>query len=594
MRKTLLSMFAIGLAAMPFQSNAITVDDLDGKGIAYIHNGTDCQFGAPVWHSGGYLKKNANGGLDIVGFMSDYIVPCTLSNNKLTINCTGTFKSINGDKPALKIMDADGDATQLRLNGQYVYSNIYDQYTTASITSNAYESVEDSNGFSGYRFRFSGIYSLQITGYIPEFPGYIDIFVYDTNATAKMYQNGNVVKTYNVAIEEDGNNLTIKNYFNMGAHFHNTFGSTSLQSSVRNWVYGTVDDNGNCTLNWDYMGGSVLATAYGYQTNIRDRYGNYWEGWMFSRANITTYHTYLASDYDSSSSPKFKNITGKRINAGKLSHRKHEVNRWSVNDGGAVTTHQLESIYKFGQSRRYSTLTGTYTDHVDSIVITANNGGDCTHDVKMQINEFDFNPRNGHLKTTVTTHSHKNFDNVDYYDLYIVPGTYTSAADAGFKHHFEKGHEDAALVKAGCIDTAMEDGEIITNYITVAPHTNDALKGLGLEDVAALDDDPEPVKKPYTLFLKAHYKPETGLEPTFHALATQLTTTGLEDLEAKSEEAAISAATGMIVIDGSDAVAEVYTTSGALVYAGADREIAVPAGLYIVRVGNQTAKVVVK
>lgn len=591
MRKTLLSMFAIGLAAMPFQSNAITVDDLDGKVMCYIHSGNNPQFGAPQWTNAGRFEKNANGGIDIVGFYSEYRIPATIQNNCLVIN-RGSYTSAAGTGRVLTIGKANL-VVNTTINGYYG-SGYSRPVTSGTLVSNQFETVS-ANGMTYSRFRFSYtannvMISLQLsdptTSYAPTFAADINIAVVEPNAVAELFKDGESKGKHPVRITEDNGKLEIQNYLNAGLFFENTVSGSTITAAKMSWADGTVDSDGNCTLYSKINSGTTDVAYYGYV--YYSGYNAYW----YSREVFRQYQTYLTASSGSSKT----NITGKRTTStdGNVAHQNYDKNAWVKADGGAVSTTGGATVYTFNTSNIYSQMTGNTLYGYDKVVITAGEGGDCTHDVKMQINEFDFNPRNGHLKTTVTTHSHKNFDNVDYYDLYIVPGTYTSAADAGFKHHFEKGHEDAALVKAGCIDTAMEDGEIITNYITVAPHTNDALKGLGLEDVAALDDDPEPVKKPYTLFLKAHYKPETGLEPTFHALATQLTTTGLEDLEAKSEEAAISAATGMIVIDGSDAVAEVYTTSGALVYAGADREIAVSAGLYIVRVGNQTAKVVVK
>jgi hypothetical protein len=56
----------------------------------------------------------------------------------------------------------------------------------------------------------------------------------------------------------------------------------------------------------------------------------------------------------------------------------------------------------------------------------------------------------------------------------------------------------------------------------------------------------------------------------------------------------IATAGGSILIQNTQARATIYNIGGAKVYEGADREIALPGGIYVVRIGEMAKKVIVK
>lgn len=108
---------------------------------------------------------------------------------------------------------------------------------------------------------------------------------------------------------------------------------------------------------------------------------------------------------------------------------------------------------------------------------------------------------------------------------------------------------------------------------------------------------------PVSIYLKAVYREgvnadnelDKELSPTFHALTVlNSKTTSVPDITNSLSGVLVRAEGGRIVIAGSEAEAEVYTPSGALVYSGLDREISIEPGLYIVRVGATSTKVLVK
>lgn len=85
------------------------------------------------------------------------------------------------------------------------------------------------------------------------------------------------------------------------------------------------------------------------------------------------------------------------------------------------------------------------------------------------------------------------------------------------------------------------------------------------------------------------------LNPTFHGGTGASIKTGTESITVPESNAKVSVDGSDIVIEWSDAPAAVYNTQGAEVYFGNDRRItmSVP-GIYIVRVGDATSKVLVR
>lgn len=225
-------------------------------------------------------------------------------------------------------------------------------------------------------------------------------------------------------------------------------------------------------------------------------------------------------------------------------------------------------------------------------------GEDVTLDINLKINNYGVDDKNVYVNATMN--ELKNYQHVDHYELYIVPGKFNSITDAEFNHHLETGHVNAICASDYANTWTPKNRVADINPDAARPnggvgeHTFNVVipaSALG----GATDKD-----KGYTVFVKAIYKDKsaynasTDLTPTFHNLAyVNTTTTGVESIT-EPEAAKVYAVAGNIVIEGSEAAAEVYAASGALVYSGADRTIAVTPGVYIVRLGDTATKLVVK
>lgn len=179
-------------------------------------------------------------------------------------------------------------------------------------------------------------------------------------------------------------------------------------------------------------------------------------------------------------------------------------------------------------------------------------------------------------------------DHIAGYDLFMLKGKYTDATAVDFAHT-TNGHNAAIYLPATNVDAKgapalAADG---TNKV------NTSLRAWAKKDqVGALDP-----KADYTLFVRTNYTPESGLEPTFHALTTlsDPTVSGINEIENDDCNWTVKAANGAIVVEGAEgALVEVYTTAGVQVYKGSESEIAVAPGLYIVRIGDNATKLAVR
>lgn len=185
------------------------------------------------------------------------------------------------------------------------------------------------------------------------------------------------------------------------------------------------------------------------------------------------------------------------------------------------------------------------------------------------------NEENGTYFVVPVINTMKNERYVDNYEIVCVPGTYEHADDM-----------HAALGNAVAIKP------LHSPYATQFSADSDN-NGVYRPGIFTLPS----ASKEYTLSIKANYKPETGLTPTYHDLyAIDLSDniqTGVYDLGGNLSALSISAKAGCIVIEGYEGLRSVHTAAGTMVYHGADSTVAVAPGVYIVTLDNGTAQKVI-
>lgn len=105
-----------------------------------------------------------------------------------------------------------------------------------------------------------------------------------------------------------------------------------------------------------------------------------------------------------------------------------------------------------------------------------------------------------------------------------------------------------------------------------------------------------PKQDAFAVYVKTVYKPESGLEPSFHALNNMTNTNvsvGVDGILTDKQEVEIQGGNGVITVSTGLAV-EIFNMNGQKVYGGNGGVIAMPAGLYIVKSGNKVAKIMVR
>lgn len=573
--KKLLLVCAAATATFGMMAQAPTENELLGKTIAVMLNGNSFQLSLPVATMGSSFSKGSNG-LVLNNFYDGLPANFTYSGGKLTLTdynggyspyaeqgqkILGMFtKAKNGMYTAT----VDGTQTQVMCwepSGDTSFGNFTS--TVAQGTSDLYGWAFGEDGYTmllEYYDVTNGTSDATLMD-IQAF-NYFQVYAMSTNANVREYVNGVPSDMYPVDVKIDGENISIKNFLNQGM-------SATVDASVPSYslgfVSGTVDmENGLVNLPIQTIMGDV-------DFNFEGSYlGN---GQLFDDGPTGYWFNYVGTDYypwqliDGAS---YNSATGEAsglvgtITVGASAHT--GTNPWVGFDGDCATTSEttitFENVGVYGAY--YEDIIGS-ADKMEIVSQTEN-----TADVELKVSKANYYSSNGTAMGSLL--NSKNSDNVAYYDIYAVPGKYTSVNDAAFHIDSETGHTDAFLVYDGSMETSLE-------YVFAANFDCGELANEGNKD--------------FTFFVKTNYKPETGLTPTFHALTNVNATNAVEDITAE-DAAVVSAANGQIEIIGTDADATVFTPAGATVYSGAKRNIPVAAGIYLVKVGKNVTKVTVK
>lgn len=268
----------------------------------------------------------------------------------------------------------------------------------------------------------------------------------------------------------------------------------------------------------------------------------------------------------------------------------HKVihNHW-VSNGGTCRTYlssgKLEGFPTFSYVVHYM-LDGELI-RFDSSSAYGDGSLDMSEDVTLDIehNIVKFGADDKHVFIESDMNINQNDMYVDSYELWIVPGTFSEGSVTGTNFNHENGHNKGTLVMHVDADEMNGNGASKTRAVN---DTHKFWKYIPKSEITYKN-----AQNKYSFYIKANYKPETGLKPTFHGLTTVTddVITGIENIE--SEEAvSIKCGNNMISVDAQSV--QVYTTTGSLIYDGKGGDIAVDGGIYIVKVGSTVSKVVVR
>lgn len=181
----------------------------------------------------------------------------------------------------------------------------------------------------------------------------------------------------------------------------------------------------------------------------------------------------------------------------------------------------------------------------------------------------------------------KNEKYVESYEVMAVPGTYNTASE--IEQHLDEAVNFRRIF--------TNDGTKLTAGNSAVFNADEAKNGLykpGDFRIARKNAGFGPDS--YTFFIKANYKPETNLAPTYHdvypytftaVIPTNVDVIGYSNVKVKG-------LSGCLTIESNGMEAAVYDIAGAELYRGYDASINVPAGTYIVKIGRKAYKTIVK
>lgn len=615
MKKSLLFALALSLCGATSLAENITAEQLNGKTVCQVYWGNDFQPGPSLSTVGKFSLEGDQ--LYIRNFRGRFKLPVTLSDNKIILPLLQTFYGEDPNNTTFQRgMLGATQGLQLTNGNGYVYTKVngypaacYEVHEYTGISTSEYSTDAYSNvGLPNFYIQKDHSVAFELNDSDSNFAIYkrMAFFIFDnTNATA----NDSNGLTYEMRVNLlDDNVISLPNLYNKGVLYQYDYVSNLNYNYSFKWIQGqyqyTGDNTGVIQIKSQYTGGTYSCGYYGEKTLYSglSSYG-YWTGYWFSSEGQKMNHQRLASDYvKATNENQFWPISGS-FDVKKVYHET-PGNSWAHHDKGELHTYEdwnltIDKSVFYNQAA--TTESGRYgtEQEIDWTKINATKL-DVTHHCAIDESSLQFgygtisanNPDKyiyvgGQVNQLKNTH---HLGDVDYYEYYIVPGTYRVPSGADFNS--SKGHTYGLNVTDYVTD--FQPGQGKNGLVRKANELNsdNSFNLLIPEKVFAANGIPTTGK--YTLYVKANYK-DSGLSSTFHAL-TPLgnPTTGVNDLVLDLEPASIEVVNGNIVIEGSNGTAMVSTLSGVVIYQGDDATVAVAPGTYIVRAGGVVKKLLVK
>lgn len=561
------------------QSMAITIDDLDGMivGQMFACDGTEMSYGFKGDYAyAGKFEKTGETTLVLHNYLGGFDLQCTFVNNTLTIaspqnrlngygvceglqvsmgwfNYVGTLSSSRKACYQIGSASTSGASATVQDRGNGIY-----QFDFSQALANAYYKTGESNLLT------------------MDFNNGLDLYCFKPNAKATEYMAAEKSDEYDVDVlfGADGN-FRIRNWANLGLGYVNDpdAGTVTIMPdfegtyNAEEWTLTIPNEICGIFLNYsEYIGAQTIS---GYSGD--------WTG------PISSYYSY-ESPYairgvDGSDIYDAKDIFGTYTPLD-MHHNDLVDNAW-VSNGGKVTTSYDNISLEFGYNQVVDlgdVQQLAYADNtvIDQVALSQN----YTLDAEVTIETQAYNEEDG-LTITGNVATVKNGKCVESYDLYIIPGYYTSIDEASADFNdLEKGNVNAVLLTAENSQALREGGA--DRSFTV---------NLPAADVIAMGA----ADGKMTVYAKANYKEGYSLAPTFHSLMPlEEFNTSVESVFDNGANAKVVAGQGVINVLGYNGNVEVFNAQGVAIYSGAKKTINVAPGIYIIRAANTTFKVVVR
>lgn len=300
---------------------------------------------------------------------------------------------------------------------------------------------------------------------------------------------------------------------------NNTFSCINLGN--RGYAVNKSNRNVAVTGTINFSNGDVTFTDLQY-ARVDDQWGST-TGWGTASASFKGFFYYYLSGITFASTPTFTSLYGKFKESDKPMHN-DAPHGWVSNGGQRRTQINCEMTvdpwiyYTTSSSTGYKDIyanyyTNTKIEWVDDVTLQSD----------LDIKAYGADSESIYLQADISTL--ENGERLDDYDLYVIPGHYSSVLDENFIHHAEHGHLHGFKLDIDKYTTGFNK----TLSMKAAP---EKLDGASVNILIPMADIPvKNDENKYSFYLKAKYLDESELTPTFHALsAFGGTWTSIEDI----------------------------------------------------------------
>lgn len=400
----------------------------------------------------------------------------------------------------------------------------------------------------------------------------IEFHILHANSEMSAGVSGNQAPIHTKTIEnEDGTqSIFIRNYAGKGEHFY--YYSTSPDYTLIPQGVEVIIDPENHTYSLEKQAYSGLIN---YATQVNDL------GLNQFRVTGTSYGNFFTEDKNTSAQPGRYTIENTEVHNG-----------WHHRLGGEFAIHENLTLQP-GWTAYFMDSRNTQTD-VYSETTPVNMHLDITPEIRIIVDECLYNTLGVYVSGSVEVLSHPEI--AENYEILMVGGRHENIkSDPAFDGTHVYGHSSAIPVAIGEESLCEERSMTFERFFPMSQLTEAGFDPYNTNDYITLyakinvkgTDEPASSKRNAPSRESAARYGFAALSPTAQTLVTSVN-------EIVTSPVHVYAEKGGLYVSGTNAEVSIFDISGATAYTGAGGHISLGNGLYIVKAGGKTVKVIVK
>lgn len=564
-------------AVTPTRVQAYTTDDLDGKLVMWTSQGSYLELSRPNESGWFHFEKIDDTRMKLCGFPNETQgnLTCTLQNgNTIVIPLNNgsygqTYTGGQGNYPWEVYRGSIDD-----ISNYYQYVNGYGYFTTVSYhidqESSWVGTLQDNDGTLNLTFPVvTGQWTIiadENSEYVPHIYAGINAIIVEANAIETMTDTDNEVESsYAKVVRRNDKSIS---FFNFGAaglaiNTYTLNGTPGVLQKITSTIDGTYDPaNHTVTLPrqqalQNQIGG-MPDEYYGYANDFGPEVFEFAKQGKVTITPTEPVKVYFQGDANGG------NINGTYVDA----FRHTGANRWDVDDHGQLLTQEV-TTYTFPTV--WQVYEGEESDCSDSNFryksVIEVEGDTLTLAMDNDLQRYGFDTTNGLYvggKLHITAHP----ETFDHAELWLAPGIendidgQTLDDNSGLKNAInitsnvcDYYWDQTGLPRPASDDPYMTNPDFVQalrGVLMTAPdadgyiHYNQSVPYASLPKTGGLSLAPAVVGgttlgsgSGYSVFAKVYYKAATGLEPSFHGLASIERTTGIDNVELYDNDAPV-------------------------------------------------------